>query len=270
MKDKNLELCEQVELYVINGLSDEEQEEFEKHLTSCKHCQEQVQELRSIVDLIPLGSEPVELPSGMKERVLHNVSGETKHSDMAEQNVVQHKQELSSAEKTTLTDINKKRGKELDWRRMAISGLTAAVVLLSFYTVQLKQELSDLELQISQGETTLDQPMKLNEVVSLSPAGDLVAQGLATIIIDSKGTHLLVQAQDLPELKDTEAYQVWLLKDGQPFNAGTFLTEQGSGALYYTFEPSDYDQIAITLEPDAKGDQPRGNIVLAASLKTGS
>lgn len=270
MKDKNIELCEQVELYVIDGLSDEEHEEFEKHLKSCKHCQEQVQELRSIINLVPLGSDPVELPSGMKERVLHNVVGDANQSNIGQKSTVQYEQGKSSIDKNSLIDINKKRDKKLGWRRIVTSGLTAAVILLSVYTVQLKQELSDLELQISQGENTLDQPMQLNEVVALSPAGDLVAQGLATIIIDSKGTHLLVQAQDLPDLKDTEAFQVWLLKDGQPFNAGTFLTDQGSGALYYTFEPSDYDQIAITLEPDAKGDQPRGNIVLAASLKTDS
>jgi hypothetical protein len=263
MKDKKLELCELVELYVINGLSEGEQEEFENHLQSCEHCQEQVQELQSIVNLIPLASDPVELPQGMKERIMNNVLME----DGQEMN--QHQQGQPTPERNSMTDFNKKKNnKQLNWRRMITSGLTAAVVLLSFYSIQLNKEINDLELQVGQAETHLDQPMQLNEVVSLSPMGDLVAQGLATIIIDSKGTHLLVQAQNLPELENTEAFQVWLLKDGVPFNAGTFLTEKGSGALYYTFEPADYDQVAITLEPDSKGNQPRGDIVLAASLKT--
>ena len=86
------------------------------------------------------------------------------------------------------------------------------------------------------------------------------------MVQDDTGTRLVVQASDLPALSGNEAYQVWLIKDGQPINAGTFLSGDGKGALTYTMEPGDYDMVAITLEPDAEGDQPRGRMVLTGAL----
>ncbi|MFS0873261.1 hypothetical protein [Paenibacillus xylanilyticus] len=39
-------------------------------------------------------------------------------------------------------------------------------------------------------------------------------------------------------------------------------------AVYYTLDSvNDYDTVAITLEPDATGDQPRGTMILAAKIK---
>jgi hypothetical protein len=70
-------------------------------------------------------------------------------------------------------------------------------------------------------------------VAALTPAiPDIVAEGLATIVIDAKGMHLIVQAENLPKLTNDEAFQVWLLKEGKPVNAGTFLTNDGTWALY--------------------------------------
>ena len=102
--------------------------------------------------------------------------------------------------------------------------------------------------------------MRMGEAVKLSPAAqDIVANGLATIVIDDKGTHLVVQAENLPDLEGNEAFQVWLIKGDKPQNAGTFLSHDGMGAVYYTLDSvNDYDTVAITLEPDAMGDQPRG------------
>jgi hypothetical protein len=111
----------------------------------------------------------------------------------------------------------------------------------------------------------------MDQAVNLSSAAqDIIAQGLATIVIDSQGTHLLVQAEKLPQIKGNEAFQVWLMRDGQDIvNAGTFFPHDGKGGLYLTLNRnlSGYDQIAITQEPDAFGQLPRGAPILTAELK---
>ncbi|NUU76030.1 hypothetical protein [Paenibacillus xylanilyticus] len=57
-------------------------------------------------------------------------------------------------------------------------------------------------------------------------------------------------------------------KGDTPQNAGTFLSHNGTGAVYYTlYSVNDYDTVAITLERDAMGDQPRGRMILAAKIK---
>ncbi|MEY9093941.1 anti-sigma factor domain-containing protein [Paenibacillus sp. RC84] len=165
-------------------------------------------------------------------------------------------------------------------RWAAGTGIAAAAVILGWVNMQLREDVRSLKglnasLQQSvsslQGQLTLagqpSQASKANKVVKLNPAVEgIVAQGLATIVIDAKGTHLVVQAENLPALRDSQAFQVWLIKGEQKVNAGTFLPQGGSGALYYTFEPQEYDTVAITLEPDAGGTQPRGSLVLAAKI----
>lgn len=271
-------LCDLVEMYVLGGLSDEEMVEFERHLAECDECLEKVDELRDIVNLFPTSVKQMDAPKGMKQRVLGNILGESyvSTSDSAIHEADQVKPFAPSVTTLQTNDSpiqqsrNERRKGSGLWKRVAISGLSAAVVLLGMYSFLLNQKINGLELEVARATTPTDQPFTIDNVVKLSPqAEDIVASGLATIIVDSRGTHLVVQAEQLPELKGTEAFQVWLLKDGKPYNAGTFLTQQGTGALMFTFDPQDYDTLAITLEPDAEGDQPEGQIVLAAPLKQG-
>jgi len=237
--------CESLELYVLGGLSEEETKEFEKHLLSCSDCQQEVQEYREIVELLPHSAELAQVPSGMKQRVLSHVLNQEEQKG------------------SKISFLGRGRGISIV--------LAAAVLFLSFYSITLHQQIKELEGELVAIQTPAKQPKEMSSVVELNPmAEEVVAQGLATIVIDSRGTHLIVQAEKLPELQGTEAYQVWLLKDGNPVSAGTFLTHQGTGALYFTFEPQDYDTIAITMEPDALGDAPRGPIILAAPLKNNS
>lgn len=165
--------------------------------------------------------------------------------------------------------VLKRKLRTRNWQmRWLAAGLAAAVILFIVYAGSQRNAISDLRGQLAELSEPSTQQMKVAEAVQLAPAAEnIVSKGLATIVIDQKGTHLVVQAEHLPELQGTEAFQVWLIKGDTKVSAGTFLSEQGHGAMYYTFTPQDYDTIAITLEPDAFGQQPRGEIVLAAPLK---
>lgn len=267
MNKPHVPLCEQAEVYVLGGLNSKEEEEYMKHLATCSDCQQKVKELEEIADLLPMGAEVVEVPAGMKDRVLKHVLQNKSDSEAVQSSPPAPIAETPIPKKSTTV-------RPMNWmRNTVVAGLAAAIVILMFYSFELNQQIGQLQAEIKKGQPENQQPQQLYQAVSLSPATeDIIANGLATIIIDSKGTHLLIQAEDLPELQGTEAYQVWLIKEGEPLprSAGTFLTEQGNGALYYTFEPQQYDQIAITLEPDASGEQPRGDIILAASLQADS
>lgn len=257
------EQSENVEMYVLGGLSDEEQQEFEDHLQNCSECQHAVHELQEVVGLLPLASEPVEPPSGMKDRVLSHTLGE------------EHQAQVDEKKGEPAPSPSVKR--PVRWRRwsgLGIAGLSAATVILGVFSIQQQEEINELqqelvatEEQLGQAEEELDDPMQFSGSVELSAATeDSVADGLAMMVVDSDATHLMVLADDMPELEGNEAFQVWLMRDEEPVNAGTFHTDNGQGALHYTFEQSGYDTVAITHEPDAEGDEPRGEMVLAAEL----
>ncbi|MDO3408572.1 anti-sigma factor [Saccharibacillus sp. CPCC 101409] len=162
----------------------------------------------------------------------------------------------------------------------AAAVLAAAAVVLGVYSAQLRGEIDGMHADLTamqERAADMEQQLALNaqpaigaqveQSVPLSGGeNDPNASGMASMVKDGTGMHLVVQAQDLPALSGDEAYQIWLIKDGQPYNAGTFVSGSRSGGLSYAIQPDDYDMIAITLEPDAQGDQPRGRMVLTGAV----
>ncbi|MGN7764593.1 anti-sigma factor domain-containing protein [Paenibacillus sp. 22594] len=282
MDEADNQICEWAELYALGGLDEEQRLEFETHLTGCADCRKVVEELREIVDVLPLASEELSPPDGMKERVLGRVlsakgSMKTSLADALERNTVRgaHAHETivpsapapetpfsPSAGNVKITPLSRN-----SLLRGACAILAVAAAALAIYSVSLQRDVSGLKKQLAlTGAPSTE--LKVNEVVQLGPAAqDIVAKGLATIVIDAKGTHLLVQAEKLPELSGSEAFQVWLIKGDVKKSAGTFLSSAGTGAMYYTFDPQGYDTVAITLEPDGQGEQPRGRPILIAKIE---
>lgn len=251
-----------VEAYVLGGLTIEEVKEFEIFLQTSPECKAEVEELTALVNLLPLASEAVPVPSGMKQRILSQVLGQAPaHSREGIEEAASVVVPIAHATVSAAGRMGRV------YRMVMTIGLSAAVIILALYSAQLRRDVHDLKAYIA----IVSEPLtasKVNEAVALSPAAkDIVAKGLATILIDSAGTHLVVQAEKLPELKGNQAFQVWLLKGDEKVNAGTFVSQDGNGALYYTFAPNSYDTVAITLEPDAHGKVPRGSVILAAPIK---
>ncbi|MFD2331056.1 anti-sigma factor domain-containing protein [Cohnella sp. GCM10020058] len=269
--------CDLLELYMLGGLTEEEALRFEAHLASCESCREQRLALADIVGLLPAAVEPQPVPEGMKKRVLANVlaenvsKGKEPAAPTAESQVEARRSIQSPSQQTDPTlsapVFTTTARRTPAYMKLVTTGLAAALLALLLYAAQLRGQVSDLRGELADAGSAPVQELKVNQAVKLNPAAaDIVATGLATIVIDKNGTHLLVQAEQLPKLQGSEAYQVWLIKGQEKYSAGTFVSAQGTGALYYTLKNGGYDTVAITLEPDAFGDQPRGEIVLAASL----
>lgn len=208
------------------------------------------------------------------------------YSEKEEQNPYGFLQPTRGSRKTS------QRSKSRMGWRILFAGLIAALIcLVGVITYQLNDKVTDLQHQVDQNvviemqlqtakQENFDlksklsaslkpvQGLKLDEAIKLAPVSqDITAKGLAAIVMDSQGTHLVVQAEKLPQLQNNEAFQVWLIKDDEHYNAGTFLSKDGVGALYYTFDPGDYETVAITLEPDAYGNLPRGKAILSAPIQ---
>jgi anti-sigma-K factor RskA len=251
--------CEWVELYALGALNEEESDIFRDHAKQCGSCQQGLKELQPVMDALPVSVQPTDPPSGMKQRVLNSIlTLEDETANTSEGQPLPHEDPITPFKKP------EKRG--TTWSTVFISSLSAALVLLGVYSFQLAGDNKQLRSELS-AILAPSQATQVNDFVQLAPAVQgLVPQGLATIVVDEKGTHLIVQAQDLPKLEGTEAYQVWLIKGEEKHSAGTFFSEHGNGGLMYTFALETYDTVAITLEPDAYGTQPRGKLLLAASL----
>lgn len=247
--------------YFNDDLDDKEKRAFEGHLKECEDCREELEELKALTEDLPFASEPVNPPEGMKERVLANVLQE-EQIDVEKQ---QPKTDRNPPEVAPLPNRDDRQPKK---KRSWWTPLLAAALLLSLignayglFTGNQNEE---------NGGKKESKIANALQSVQLQPKALKNSSGNATMIEGQKGVDVVVQVKNMKALKGDETYQVWLLEDGKPSRAGTFVPDQnGAGAVSYSMKNAgdhDWDQIAITLEPTPDSKTPQGDIVLASEL----
>ncbi|WP_404406827.1 anti-sigma factor domain-containing protein [Jeotgalibacillus malaysiensis] len=235
--------CDRVLDYYNQHLDEIEKAAFEKHLSECADCQEILADLKSLEDTLPYAAEPVEPPAGMEERIFANIESAGKPTEN---------------ESVPLRPSRRKR----QWMMPSIAALLAISLFGNAYLfTQLSDEADIVE------QATIDQVLQYAELAPT--AGD--ASGTASIIEQGDEKRLVIQASNLAALSEEEVYQVWLLQDGQPERAGTFVIDnEGRGSVIFSlneeYAERDWDTVAVSLEPDANSELPEGEIILASEL----
>ncbi|MYL19640.1 hypothetical protein GLW04_07040 [Halobacillus litoralis] len=250
--------CDHILDYINDQLSDIERKQFEKHLSECPRCQEELKELEDLMGDLPSYMEQTEPPSGMKQRVLD---------------------EVFSNEEEDNTPVRTKR--PVKWK--AWSGVLAAGLLLSIgmnvYTglevsdlasenEQLESSLTEIQTALSELEDSESGTASPLQQTELASAEGTNAAGTATLLNRETKQELLVQTQNLENLEPGEVYQVWLIEGETPEPAGAFTTnDTGSGGVAFTInEEKSWDAVAITKEPQTGNQTPQGDIILQAGL----
>lgn len=243
--------CENLSLYVIGELSKNEKQEFENHLKTCAHCQSEINSLQDTWQALAYDMEEVEVPQSLKAEVMDFIfedSNKVEHIEKKEQSVFD-------------------RFKSVFARHFSpLSGVVTAVLIIGlsgvlWHNLQLKEKISTLKSE------EID-PAQI--VTSFALQGqDLAAKanGTAYIIKQGRDTRLVVELSNMPQTNKEEVYQVWLLKNGNRQNAGTLKPDsKGNGLITYLL-PKDlsFDDIGITLEPNALNTQPKGKKVMGTS-----
>lgn len=256
--------CDLLLDYFNDNLTAEEREKFELHLLECTECQEALEELQQLTEDLPYSSDPVEPPSGMKERVLSQIISETNDSPEPED-----KQGEGKLIPTHDTDNEPKRNGKKGWYKPLIAAvLTASLIGNAVAVIYFSGEKEGPDQTVQpEPENSLD---TIEKELALSPSEGVSAEATAMIINQNNDINLIVQASDLPVLKGEETYQVWVLEDGEPYRAGTFVTNiDGNGATSYVMNyegTHDFDTIAITKEPNGESQEPKGDILLSSPI----
>ncbi|UOR10414.1 anti-sigma factor [Halobacillus amylolyticus] len=266
--------CEKVIDYFNNQLTDVEEKEFEKHLETCGDCQEELAELRALTEDLAFASEPVNPPEGMKGRVLDAVFAEEKLNETVDKGSEQaeHREDSSVVAFEPRKDRSEQglqpRKTKKPW---ILRGLAAALILSlagNLYAVMNEDETAS-EGPVEEPETPIQSTDQVTTKVQLQGTTD--AQATASMIQQEQGGLLTLQAESLEQLEGEEVYQVWLIEGETPHRAGTFVAnENGAGAVAYAMdqlpEGTDWNAVAISKEPDATSQAPRGEVILQAEL----
>lgn len=232
--------CDHLLDYFNQHLNEPDKAAFEKHLKDCPDCQEALNELMQLNELLPYASEPIPPPEGLEDRVFA---------------------QIGQNGKAVVTQIKKEKPRKR-WIFPSVAAVLALSLLGNAYMfTQLQQEDEIVE------QATIDEVSEYVELAAVK--GN--AKGTASIIKQGEQSSLVVQASQLEDLSREEVYQVWLIKDEKPQRAGTFITgEDGKGSVVFKLNQElakeDWDTVAITLEPDADSQLPEGDIVLASDI----
>ncbi|MDF2720616.1 MAG: hypothetical protein K0Q59_291 [Paenibacillus sp.] len=232
--------CEQLFAYFLGELAGEEKQAFQMHLTVCPSCREELDGLRQVWDALPYTMPQLELPEQIKEEVL----GAVIHSEKDRQPVPR-------------TERNRKRS----W--MYATAIALVVLVGSAGWIEAIRWRGETLRPIEQAIM----PAEVMQQISLKPFDPSIPQAGGQVWLTSKGgqIELVMHASGLPVLQGEQAYQVWLIKNGDRHNGGTFRVDsQGNGVLTYRMSEDvrQFEAIGITLEPDAAGTKPRGKKVL--------
>ncbi|CAG7646238.1 hypothetical protein PAESOLCIP111_05121 [Paenibacillus solanacearum] len=295
--------CEQLISFFLGEMTEEERSAFEEHISDCSVCREELKQLQEAWNALPYSMDPYEPPAELKAEVLGAIfedSEGTPHisdglpqisdqglelvqkyehseerfeaappNELARQQLAGHSErpETQPVPAVRIEPVVKRPESMLERVRRRSARYNVAVVLLILLLGYAGwQQLSQWQ-QASRIQPDMRSPAQVLGAYDLKPFDPSMpaARGQAWLTKQGGTMLLVLQTSGLPELQDEQAYQVWLVKNGDRVNGGTFRVDaQGNGVLTYKIDESQrsFDTIGITLEPDPTGTKPRGKKVL--------
>lgn len=267
------DVCETLFSFFLGELPETAKKAFEAHLPGCSACREQLIQLQQTWDTLPFSSEELEPPEQLKSEVLGAILREypaddavaaptpdPEHSFAPMQVPANVPESAAPAHANAQAYSAGKRGNRSIWRYAAAVAIVLLVGVAGWTEVSKR-------LEKPSGRSELHIPSQLLEQYSLKSFDPTIpaAAGRAWIMKKGNSMELVLQTSGLPRLQGNQVYQVWLVKNGERNNCGTFRVDpEGNGVLTYVIDEQDraFDTIGITLEPDSEGKQPRGKKIL--------
>jgi anti-sigma-K factor RskA len=246
MRD-HAEYADSLALYAMDALDDErEKAELRQHLGSCGECRRELEALRADMALLALSAAGPKPPQRSRERLLQAVAAEPRPANKVRTRFV-------------LGHLQPR------WLRLAPTIIAVLVLIAGVALVrenlrlrttrdQLARELQD-ERQRSALAQEVMQMMNDSSLprMTLVSAKTQPQPQLKTIYQPQKG-HILLMANNLPQLPDDKVYELWLVpaSGGSPMPAGTFSPDQkGSAMMLHAMGDGGIQAkaFAVTIEP---------------------
>lgn len=245
--DDQQHVVDLVDAYALGALEPDEVAYVETHLAHCPACEAAAHAARMTAERLLLGAPLVAPSTGLRGRVLARVHAEAQ-ADLREE--TQQRSQRSENNHNAADTPTRSRLSNLIARFRGVATDTGA------------DEVNDaLGVLLSLPDCTL---------VEVNGTAD--APGARARLVGSPSRHEAVLiTSGLQSLPPDRAYQIWLLRDGQPYPNALFRSARnGHGQqVAHMREPLGlYNAVAVTPEPATGSPGPTGPIVLLGELPT--
>jgi anti-sigma-K factor RskA len=215
--------------YALGALEPAEAEAFREHLAACVVCRDEVSAFQEVANLLPLAAPPQPVPSGLKARVMAEVSAEARAAALAAKRPA--------------------RGRSLPgWLAIPRPVFAAAIVAV---------------LAVAIGAIVIGSGGSTTHVYHAA----VTWPGSAAVHVTNGRGELVVNRMPAPPM--TKVYEVWLQRGSgrpQPTTALFIPTATGSGSVDVPGNLHGVSRIMVTPEPAGGSPAPTHAPVLIARL----
>lgn len=279
--------CEEFEelsgAYVLGAVTPEEHRAAQEHLATCASCSRLAQELRSVVNLLPLSVPQVAPSPALKERVLEAV-----RQEQQEQQEQQERQPIPLQQRAPAHPRDtRQRPRRMRWttRLLAVAALVMFALFggMTAWNISLQHQVSTLQTSNAQltGQLGELQHMNATQAQQINALHAQVAQVFALAgtqpAENATGSLLYIPQQNitvmvlhnLPKLQGQQIYQGWLLQNNKPVSIGVLSVQNGIASLTFPGTISGFQVAAISREPGPAPSPkaPVGPVVAAGKLQ---
>ena len=227
---------EEVGAFLLGALTDLEIQAFERHMTHCPNCRDEVERLRPAADALPRSVEQLAPPPSLKTALMEVVDQEAEEM----------------ADESARPARPKRRRFSLvpSLRPVLVAGALALGVVGGFAVAQLSEDEAARTISANVDETRIPEA-----------SGRLQLQG-------DGDDGAILRVQGMPSLESNRVYQAWVARDGTFVPQPTFeVGESGGGAVAIPDDLSDAQSILVTREPRGGARAPGEVPILAVGLQ---
>lgn len=247
-------LREQAALYALGGLSEAERTAFETHLNGCAECKAEVTSFQPVSGALAQGVEQHDPPAALRRRILG-----------AARRAPEPPRRLSAL---------------APW--LAAAAMLVVTVGMGMYTEQLRQRVSNLEVQLRdalvrvdngerritvalQAAAAAETPLAIltaPDVQRIDLAGQPAAPRASARAFWSRSRGLVLTGANLPSLPPGRVYQLWFVTAQAPVSAGLLTPDEAGRLTTVLNTPADIPApvaLAVTIEPEGGSPGPTGD-----------
>jgi anti-sigma-K factor RskA len=225
--------------YVLGTLDTDEVAEVARHLQRCPEHASALESYREVCDALGFSAPQIDPPAQLRRRLMASIASPARASARG------------------------RLAMRLGWVVAAVAALVA--VVLGARAASLQDEIMQQAAARDRFTSFVTQTHTRMVVLNTTPEGG-AAKGLL-FVGDSEA---MIWALGLPELSPGEVYHCWWFDAQKNRSSGGTFTTRGAAAVWWFIDiPADLkdlQNLSITREPAAGGDEPQGPGVLSGDL----
>ncbi|RLV65505.1 Anti-sigma-K factor RskA [Streptomyces sp. CBMAI 2042] len=237
--------------YALHALPEDERREFERHLSDCEACTQEVRELSATAARLGLAAAESP-PRELRERVLREIT-------TVRQEVPSH----GGRGRTVST------GRTGRWTTYALAACIAAAAAFGGVAVWQNQEAQDARQEANQATQRSEQ---LAQVLSAPDAktssGELTGGARGTVVVSQQQNRAVFLASGMERPPSGKVYQIWFNDEGTMRSAGLMDPSASDDAVLLDGPVDRATGMGITVEPAGGSAEPTSDPVALMDFPT--